>query len=214
MSKQPLTPVQEEMVLVLTNERKFHDRAIELLKKYKRGDWGWNTLVPKLSSYCSYCSDKNLIREFIVERDMDNGKYYYHYIDSFVQALFEHYSEEVYGIQITTPQPPQYSIDEAVSDFVCNTRELAEAADNVLSTQKTKEKQPMKTPAKVEEKTFVNGTDAATMSDDDLFGLIADHEKEIAKLEAIKNQPKKLKERIAKINESIATLVKVVDERK
>lgn len=66
---------------------------------------------------------------------------------------------------------------------------------------------------KIENKTFFNGADISAYSDDALFGKIQEAEKELERLEAIKNKPKKLEKKIADLKEGIKALVEAVDAR-
>ena len=62
-------------------------------------------------------------------------------------------------------------------------------------------------------KHYINGTDISTMSNAQLYRLIADQEASIAGLEAIKKKPQSLKKEIATRQASIDTLVAFLDER-
>lgn len=90
-------------------------------------------------------------------------------------------------------------------------KQIKEVINEVDALVKPKEVKNMKA---IETKVFVYGTDAATLSDDDLFGRIAGIEAEIRNLEAIENKPEKLKAKIDSMKADIAGLVKLVDERK
>lgn len=61
--------------------------------------------------------------------------------------------------------------------------------------------------------TFINNRDASEVSDDEIFGLIAKLEGQVARLTAITHKPKKLNDRIAGIEADIAKLVEYVDGR-
>lgn len=65
----------------------------------------------------------------------------------------------------------------------------------------------------IESKVFVNGVDATSMSDTEIFSLLAKTEVEIAKLEAIKTPSKKLGDAIAKLKTDVAKLAEYVDSR-
>ncbi len=65
----------------------------------------------------------------------------------------------------------------------------------------------------VQVRTFVNGVDASTLSDDQVFKTIGNLEGEIAKLEAIQNKPKALTARIEKFKQDIQDPVDLLDER-
>lgn len=65
----------------------------------------------------------------------------------------------------------------------------------------------------IETRTFIQGTDAANLSDDAIFNLIHKLEGEVAGLRVIKTQPKKLAAKIAKMEEDIKALSDYVDGR-
>lgn len=67
--------------------------------------------------------------------------------------------------------------------------------------------------ANIEVKTFVKGTDAANMSDDQIFSVILSIEQEIVALEKIQNKPETLKNKIKAMFIDIDALVKYVDSR-
>ncbi len=62
-------------------------------------------------------------------------------------------------------------------------------------------------------KTLINGQDAANLTDTAIYNLIADQEKAITDLEAIKNKPKKLVAEIAKRKAGIQALVDFLDSK-
>lgn len=65
----------------------------------------------------------------------------------------------------------------------------------------------------IETVTRILGRDASTMTDDQIFQLIARQEGEIAMLSGIKAKSKKLEARIAEIQSGIEKLVEYVDSR-
>jgi hypothetical protein len=76
------------------------------------------------------------------------------------------------------------------------------------------ESQAMSTkPIKVESKIFVNGAEISVYDDDLLFQLIAQSEAEIARLSALKHQPKALVKRLEELNAGIQKLVEYMDSR-
>ena len=81
--------------------------------------------------------------------------------------------------------------------------------DNFNKT--TQEKQPMS--IKVETRTFVNGTDAISMKDNELFSLIAEQEKAISALVNIEHQPEKLVKRVNQMKKEIQELIVFIDSR-
>lgn len=67
--------------------------------------------------------------------------------------------------------------------------------------------------ANIEVKTFVKGTDAANLSDDQIFSVILSIEQEIEGLEKIQNKPETLKDKIKAMMIDVDALVKYVDNR-
>lgn len=61
--------------------------------------------------------------------------------------------------------------------------------------------------------TFVNGTPADKLSDDDIFSIISRAENEVARLEGITAKPLALQARIDGLRKGIADLVKLSDSR-
>lgn len=62
-------------------------------------------------------------------------------------------------------------------------------------------------------RTFIQGVDAANMTDDDIFKKIREIEQQIADLDAINAKPKKLVARIEALQEDVKKLVEYVDSR-
>ena len=77
----------------------------------------------------------------------------------------------------------------------------------------TIEKEPTMTAKLIENKVYINGTDATGLSDKEIFVLIAKTEAEIDKLKAIKTPSKKLAAAIDKLQEDVVKLATYVDER-
>lgn len=65
----------------------------------------------------------------------------------------------------------------------------------------------------IENKVYINGTDATGLSDKEIFVLIAKTEAEIDKMKAIKTPSKKLAAAIDKLQEDVVKLATYVDER-
>ena len=86
------------------------------------------------------------------------------------------------------------------------------AAVNEAINQTT-EKEPAMTAKLIENKVYINGTDATGLSDKEIFVLIAKTEVEIDKLKAIKTPSKKLAAAIDKLQEDVVNLATYVDER-
>lgn len=83
---------------------------------------------------------------------------------------------------------------------------------NHNTTQQPSKESAMTTP-NIETKTFINGSDASSMNDAQIFSKIATLEAEHNRLDGIQNKPKKLVAVMAAIKEDIAKLVAYVDSR-
>ena len=77
----------------------------------------------------------------------------------------------------------------------------------------TIQKEPAMTAKLIENKVYINGTDATGLSDKEIFVLIAKTEAEIDKMKAIKTPSKKLAAAIDKMQEDVVKLATYVDER-
>ena len=81
------------------------------------------------------------------------------------------------------------------------------------TTTETTQKEPAMTAKLIENKVYINGTDATGLSDKEIFVLIAKTEAEIDKMKAIKTPSKKLAAAIDKLQEDVVKLATYVDER-
>ena len=81
------------------------------------------------------------------------------------------------------------------------------------TTTETIQKEPAMTAKLIENKVYINGTDATGLSDKEIFVLIAKTEVEIDKMKAIKTPSKKLAAAIDKLQEDVVKLATYVDER-
>lgn len=66
---------------------------------------------------------------------------------------------------------------------------------------------------KIETRTFLNNTYAASFKDEELFAKIAEAENEVERLEAIKTKPKKLQAKIDELKAGIEALSAYIDAR-
>ena len=85
------------------------------------------------------------------------------------------------------------------------------AVDEAIN--QTIQKEPAMTAKLIENKVYINGTDATGLSDKEIFVLIAKTEAEIDKMKAIKTPSKKLAAAIDKLQEDVVKLAAYVDER-
>lgn len=85
-------------------------------------------------------------------------------------------------------------------------------APPVTNTQRTQEK-PMTFAIKIETKTFINGQEVSTISEEDFFNLIFKAEQEVERLDRISNKPKALQARKEQLTTGIMSLVNFLDSR-
>ena len=87
------------------------------------------------------------------------------------------------------------------------------AVNEAINQTETTQKEPAMTAKLIENKVYINGTDATDLSDKEIFVLIAKTEAEIDKMKAIKTPSKKLAAAIDKLQEDVVKLATYVDER-
>jgi len=106
--------------------------------------------------------------------------------------------------------PPYFSFSEAVDN------DVAFIAQKNAQEMKFNKITPTKEPTMLTIKTitYVNGNDVSTLSDDQIFTLIAQTEKDIKGYEAIENKPKKLEQKIQDMKDAIGNLIMLVDDSK
>ena len=87
------------------------------------------------------------------------------------------------------------------------------AVNEAINQTETIQKEPTMTAKLIENKVYINGTDATGLSDKEIFVLIAKTEAEIDKMKAIKTPSKKLAAAIDKLQDDVVKLATYVDER-
>ena len=87
------------------------------------------------------------------------------------------------------------------------------AVNETINQTETTQKESAMTAKLIENKVYINGTDATGLSDKEIFVLIAKTEAEIDKMKAIKTPSKKLAAAIDKLQEDVVKLATYVDER-
>ena len=106
--------------------------------------------------------------------------------------------------------PCRYFIPDRIALLIKESQSQPETKEIEMSTPTIKS--AVSAPV-IQTKTFIAGRDAAHMSDDEIFDLIADLEFAMDKLKLIRNQPKKLVANIEKMQADVAKLVEYVDGR-
>ena len=99
------------------------------------------------------------------------------------------------------------------STYYCRMPIAEDTAAVNETINQTTQKEPAMTAKLIENKVYINGTDATGLSDKEIFVLIAKTEAEIDKMKAIKTPSKKLAAAIDKMQEDVVKLATYVDER-
>ena len=99
------------------------------------------------------------------------------------------------------------------STYYCRMPLAEDTAAVNEAINQTTQKEPAMTAKLIENKVYINGTDATGLSDKEIFVLIAKTEAEIDKMKAIKTPSKKLAAAIDKLQEDVVKLATYVDER-
>lgn len=99
------------------------------------------------------------------------------------------------------------------STYYCRMPLAEDTAAVNEAINQTTQKEPAMTAKLIENKVYINGTDATGLSDKEIFVLIAKTEAEIDKMRAIKTPSKKLAAAIDKLQEDVVKLATYVDER-
>ena len=99
------------------------------------------------------------------------------------------------------------------STYYCRMPLAEDTAAVNEAINQTIQKEPAMTAKLIENKVYINGTDATGLSDKEIFVLIAKTEVEIDKMKAIKTSSKKLAAAIDKLQEDVVKLATYVDER-
>lgn len=131
---------------------------------------------------------------------------------TFVDDSGKTYTEN--GVFSTSARSEYDLIRAATADEVrLHVRDAATFAHIQTITQEKSTMSSSNPPIKVEQCTFVNGRNIADLNDDTLFAYIEQAERDLERLNAIKNKPTALAQRIADIEAGIKALVDASNAR-
>ena len=154
---------------------------------------------------------RSLIRSWIYEQherqtDIEDGEQLRRYFDDKWQLAYDADSAEKYAYlnnvwdNGSIPSPKPKKVAPAAPTFTSTPKE-----DPIMAKTTT--------PIEVTTKTLVNGTDVSTMTDSEIYALIASEEALIEDLKKIKAQPKRLVAEIEKRQAGINALVAYLDSK-
>lgn len=124
------------------------------------------------------------------------------------------YTKQVPEGSVETPEGYVSLPETTVTLDPLNTTTVAWARQQGKTFIYNKEKQMALNNTKlIETRTFINGVDASTLSDDQIFQVIAKVENDIKELENIENKPTKLIKKIEKAHKGIEKVLRYVDAR-
>lgn len=113
-----------------------------------------------------------------------------------------------------TGQKENYAVnDSAAYRLYCGYGHINVSTQSITTEGEVTMLPKANTTKLIEKKTFINGVDASTLTDDQIFNVIKQAEAEIEGLELINNKPEKLGKKIAKLQKAIEKVRQYVDER-
>jgi len=213
-------------------------KILEPLNKFKDGSWAWKTLIGKMQEYILSANSSSRYYMNDNEKALTNLFVLHAYKHCF-QELYQrdftvwdippqcHYLfensmfEETHTKTLKEPDNGWWGTIPTKHDDHIDALRFTEQIfkpypskiDKLKFKLKLEKENTMNHITKIETVVRINNTDASEYSDDDIFSLIAKTEKDIEKLEAIKEKPKKLTAKIKAMQASITELVKIVDTR-
>ena len=132
-----------------------------------------------------------------------------------IQQLAEKFGRTTESIRCKIPLALQdtggYVADVCPQMYRDRVAAATKAAHTIhTNIQSTQEKQ---VKIVIETKTFINGSDVAALTNDQLFKFISDIENEVKRLSAIEHKPKALQAQINALNCGIIDIVEICDAR-
>jgi hypothetical protein len=173
-----------DVALVLENDRRFHDEYRSLEGTAR----GFRDLI--------YECAKRLGERTFTADEREQLRRYFH---------------TTWGLPAPT-KSDKFESNPTI-DLFDDGRVTANDVKNPESQSEIKEPAMNATHIEVTTKTFVNGKDIATMSDSEIYDLIASEEVKIKELEKIENKPKRLQLEIERRGQGIVDLVKYLDSK-
>lgn len=164
----------ENILLQITNNRDSYNQIIDAMHSYRDGTYDDD----ELHTYMWYGAKKAGIAW---------GHWNFHQ-EKLKPALYEHYSEEVFGKWQEHPLYPSTIEQETIK----------------------KEETKM---IKIETITYVNDEAVSDLSDDDIIKIISTTEGEIKKLKGIETKSKTITAKIEELTKNIEDLVAIMDTR-
>ena len=165
----------------------------------------WFVSAYKAHQTCSM--RRNRIRTYLADKGND-----YHNLDIFDVEQLRRYFDDRWNITSDLEGQRKYDDLPNVWD---DDEPVKPVKSKKAAPSSTKEEPIMNSPTPIEitTKTFVNGNDVSTMTDGQIYALIAGEEHRIRELRAIGNQPKRLVAEIAKREAGIQALVTYLDSK-
>jgi hypothetical protein len=176
----------ERYALELENDQSFYKWYTHLPTCDERRSWIRSSIIAKLGHYYG--------------ADIEDGEQLRRYFD------------DLWGI---TSDPEGQRKYDTLIDIWDDDEPVKPVKSKKAAPSSTKEEPIMNSPTPIEitTKTFVNGNDVSTMTDGQIYALIAGEEQRIRELRAIGNQPKRLVAEIAKREAGIQALVTYLDSK-
>jgi len=223
--------IADIVVIELVNEQEFMEHIQPFIKKVVTSYTVISDLQDEIIKFqyeAKYCGahTHNLKRlDFRIQKivTVEILKHYWEKYSSEEFDISEHVPCTYHDIYIRKPKPklkePMQKTD--TTDIYKQVADrIKQPHDDLLDTlrftkqfTKFNKQENTMSMTKIETVVRINNADASEYSNDDIFSLIAKTEKDIEKLEAIKEKPIKLTAKIKAMQDSIKELVKIVDTR-
>lgn len=189
--KKPTMDPTEDVFLTLTNDCPSYKLILKWVRLRQRMEISWHDLTDRCHRRA--CSYYRAVRQPLPDFNPE----------LLSEQLYNYYLPEV---DTGSPEKSPAVLQQEIIDHLENATESFKKVQLNLPKEEY-------TMIEIKDVTYVNGTDVATMTDDQVFSAIAKAEGEISKLKEIKTKSKKLTAKIADMQKGIDDLVAIIDAR-
>jgi hypothetical protein len=183
-------PIIDNILLTIVNDHESYKDIVHKMQRYRAGTHRLMTVHGAIHHAALRNAGSSTFK----------GADYSKHREEIRRCIFEYYSEEAFG---KFKPHPEYS----------SPKPFGRVSPNTIVIDDLQPEEKDTTMIEIKSITYINGTAVEDLTDDQIFGKIAQAEDEIAKLKTIKAKSEKIKAKIAEIQASITGLVEIVDAR-